>query len=429
MQAFEKEYRGRFKAAEDRSGIDENQLWEAIAADLPPAGPKEVRKSRFWILLPFIFGLSLLFGDWPAQIAELAATEPVVQLTTGASSDQKPQRINIEQQSTAPLTSTSVPSIPPITHTATDISNITASTPYSSVPIIEIQVQENTVVTNGIAEPNNESLTTISELKVTATVLPLPGTSIPPLSFAERERPTPELLPSSIKDPSLLNATKKSLSWGIQAGVFQMEEQFSSHETATGYNQILGNAHAADGGYQLGVRAYFPIGQTFTLSTGLSYNAHYATFDWTTSRDTVIWRDNQPGGELVNAIADRRVRHQQALQWLSLPVSLGIESRHQRLSLGVQAGLGLNYMISQSGRSLDEDGQFITYGSDVEAPDPFNNCFLSSHLGLQLGYQLRDGLKLVLQPRLAYQVHGQSAAYNLKHSSTIFGINLGLVWK
>lgn len=461
MQKFEEEYRARFSSAQDRSGVDEDQLWADILEQLPAPEQEKPAGNHWWLLLPLCFAVSILWGDWPqenrwAPSLELAAEQPSTLPGEQLRPDRSPAEASQESATTTAseptITSELQPTIQEANNPRILLENTTALSPNArssrasspaAATSTSVETASNTnkqnagglLNTAAVLATSPRPLATTSQIEQPIaeeerqSLQPAPIAALPP-SYLETDRSLPTLAASLLSSqPAVKRSRSTPLSWGLHSGYFQQQEQFESHASATGYNQLLANAHRAKGGFQVELRAYFPVGNRWLFTTGLGYNSSYATFDYSQERDTVGWRDNQVGGELISAIATRRVRHQQQLQWISLPLLFGTESRQGAWGIGLQLGLGLNYLISQEGRSLSPDEEFIDYGPTTDNPDPFRRFFLAAHLELPLSYQLNDRLAIQVRPRVAYQMHGQSAAYELRHTTTNWGLNLGLIWR
>ncbi|MEM7573233.1 MAG: outer membrane beta-barrel protein [Bacteroidota bacterium] len=452
MQKFEEEYRARFKAAQDRSGVDEDQLWADILEQLPASEQEKTTTSHWWLLLPLCFAVSILWGDWPqenswAPSAGFAVEQSSTQPSEQYSSADRPTEATQEFANATAAESTATAELSPTVQEANNPKNLLDNTTlFPPAEVHKTRESSAAAITINSVEAafNTDKQTADPLLDIPATLAVTPKSAreeegrilqherIAALSpsYLEIDRSLPIVAASPLGSQAAVKRSRSTpLSWGLHSGYFQQQEQFESHSSATGYNQLLANAHRAKGGFQVELRAYFPLGDRWLFTTGLGYNSSYATFDYSQERDTVGWRDNQVGGELISAIATRRVRHQQQLQWISLPLLFGTESRQGAWGIGLQLGVGLNYLISQEGRSLSPDEEFIDYGPATDNPDPFQRFFLAAHLELPLSYQLNDRLAIQLRPRVAYQMHGQSAAYELRHNTTNWGLNLGLIWQ
>lgn len=141
-----------------------------------------------------------------------------------------------------------------------------------------------------------------------------------------------------------------------------------------------------------------------------------------------MYRNNVPGADLVNALATRTVKHQNQQHFISVPILLGTSIKRGRWELGLNAGVGINKMIRQSGKSLDRNQMVKTYEQGKSTALPASTFFWSLQVQPYIQYQFRSGAAIQLRPSFRMQNHGTSSLHALRHRSYVSGISMGLLF-
>jgi hypothetical protein len=180
--------------------------------------------------------------------------------------------------------------------------------------------------------------------------------------------------------------------------------------------EALGQSVALEFGYRLrpGLKVY----------TGVELLKTHTTFRYTEKWDTVTTRN----GQQVDAIATRRVQHNNRQTLLSVPLMLEKTFASGRWEAGLAAGISFNYLSQQTGRSLNAFQQVVTYsnggGNDLPAP----NFYLSYQLRPSINYRLNNRMSIQARVDLRWQRYGKSALYELSANSMLYGGSFGLVF-
>ncbi|MEO0724576.1 MAG: hypothetical protein AAFZ63_08550 [Bacteroidota bacterium] len=440
MHYFEEEYQRRFKDAESSEGINPDQLWEGIAQELEPEPAR--RFPFWWLLIPFLLLIvsGVAYWSWSGSVDTASESFNTTAIEAQASVQETPK------------TNTSLSATP-----TTEARNQTSPSPSPESPsvvsttVIEQQDQsempyltspQEVTLANGTEAieqaPKSIPARTAREEGRVATVVPTkvdeePRTAvirlttvtenITSLSFApvfdsgELELPAVH----STNTP-LVKAARKPIEVELVAGTVQWHDRFSDASDANVGGSTLNDANRALGGYQFAFRLRKQLRENWSASTGFQFSQVYNTFDWTRNWDTLMYRDNVPGSDLINATAERRVKHQNELRWVQVPILLSYESAGESWRFGLETGIGLNYLLSQSGRTLQSEATVLTF-DDVEE-GPYNRFFLSTQVLPFIGYQLNEQALVRLQGGLHYQWHGRSAVYQLRHQSILTTLSI-----
>ena len=440
MHYFEEEYQRRFKDAESSEGIDPDQLWEGITQELEP---ERSRKFAFWwLLVPFLLIAFFGVAYWNWSSSADAASGSVHTTAIEA-------QVHVQEQETKepddPLSATEAVEARNEPTLSPDSPAVVSSIPQSPVgqegiseKLLRTPLQEATDVTE-IKEEELDLIPvkTTREQAIAAAPVPTqvnegPRTAIrfatvtepiPSLSFVPVFNKKEQELPTVNSTNIPIEPAGKSIQVELVAGTVQWHDRFSDDSDANVEASTLNDANRALGGYQFAFRLHKELPGNWSASTGLRFSQVYNIFDWTRSWATLMYRDNIPGSDLINAIAVRRVKHQNELRWVQTPILLAYESGGESWRFGLETGIGLNYLLSQSGRTLQDETTVLTFDDIDEGP--YNRFFVSSQVLPFIGYQLNEQTLVRLQGGLHYQWHGRSAVYQLRHQSILTTLSIG----
>lgn len=438
MHYFEEEYQRRFKDAESTTGVDPDQLWQDIAGELPAEKNGKWRRS-FWLLLFLISSGVGAYFFWGEGKMPVTTTSPLVDEKPVASAIPKEHQIidaavngqgahlGVAENMLAPKASIGnamldlqlaaaeggKPSSLELTagRRTTIVSNDSHGTALQEKLLADETPGENTDF--GQPKPDqpidqgSDRLDWISP-KLASELAPLEHLSAVALPTIQPVRANPK-------------KSKQINTWnvGVNTSALSWNDRFEGQADAMQFGAELHQAHRAQGGFGLGISLQKPIGDAWSFSVGLDYQQIYNTFEWSRNWDTVMYRNEQPGADLINAVGLRNVRHQNKIQLLHLPMMLGYELGKGSLRFGWQAGLGLNLITNQSGRTLIENELVEDYNESTVRP--YRRFFPSADFSSYLGYQMGERTQIRLHGQARYQWHGRSDLYQLQHQSILFG--------
>lgn len=441
MHYFEEEYQRRFKDAESTTGVDPDQLWQDIAGELPAENNGKWRRS-FWLILFLIssgVGVGAYFF-WGEGKTPATATSPHVYekpvasaipeehpIITAAVTDQG-SHLGVAENASVPKESTE--------ENATLNPQLAATEGGKSMSLQLTAGRITTVVSNGSPEtaPQENLLADEAPGRNTNFVQPMPDQPIDQGSNRQdwiSPKLASELAPlehlSAVALPTIQpvranpKKSKQINTWNVavNTSALSWNDRFEGQADAMQFGAELHQAHRAQGGFGLGISLQKPIGDGWSFSVGLDYQQIYNTFEWSRNWDTVMYRNEQPGADLINAVGLRKVRHQNKIQLLHLPMMLGYELGKGSLRFGWQAGLGLNLITKQSGRTLVENELVQDYNESTVGP--YRRFFPSADFSPYLGYQMGERTQIRLHGQARYQWHGRSDLYQLQHQSILLG--------
>jgi hypothetical protein len=266
-------------------------------------------------------------------------------------------------------------------------------------------------------QTNNSAAAT---LRNTVAVRKLAAKS--PITALERRRE--ELV---IEDFNTIIPVKQLLRPRVDFGVFvgtnMLRHQYPSTTSDdladvlnTTRGEALGQSAALEVGYRLrpGLKVY----------TGVELLKTHTTFRYTQQWDTVTLRN----GQQVDAIATRRVQHNNRQSLLSVPLMLEKIFTSGRWGAGLAAGVSFNYLTQQRGRSLNALQEVVSYGDGGGTSLPAPAFYMAYQLRPTINYRLNNSLSVQVRADLRWQRYGKSALYDLSANSMLYGGSFGLVF-
>ncbi len=474
MKFFEDIIRRRFRNARSVEGVEPDELWQSIEAELPPAEIGEERKRRrYWWLLLLVIPIGFFWWQRPvasnanhdqAAVETLEQTEeqssaPSITLSTPTdvpSTEEAKERLSSKQQNSEDATTATI--APDVEQTSQNTEEITPSTntqsiahqtpsdihrqPTANVPEqASIDTNKKQITLSNVPTAERDEQLTSKAMEVDAETITAPSESIEipkPRASTLFEDPlagltTETLAPLGHDDQTpdvtrpILLPIEQNRRGHMSVGVFFGTHLWLDQFEATSQGETLQAAHQSEVGYSSALEIQWRLSPEIYLNTGFEYVISQTRFDLITSWDTMTYRDG-PGSDLVNAIATRRVRHYNKHVFYSIPVTIGYEKQAGRFGFGLNAGVRFNVITSQKGRSLDAAEQIVSYPDNESEVLPYRRFFLAYQLQPYVAYQLNPGLRLQVRPDVRYQQHGHSDLYDLKHHSWQLGLSAGIFY-
>ena len=185
------------------------------------------------------------------------------------------------------------------------------------------------------------------------------------------------------------------------------------------------------------------IGATYKgwqLHTGIALHTFNTRFDFaeSTTRSAELSQilqkvyvdstgavQNQIFGDTTVVVTDtRRIEHYNRYRLLEIPLEIGRYRTQGKFMYGINAGIGFNFLTSQTGRTLDAEGEVLDFAKDT-APVLFRKFGISARIGGQFGYRLTEKVWLTAEPRAAWQ-SGLLFEENVRVQAVNFGVNAGV---
>ncbi len=218
---------------------------------------------------------------------------------------------------------------------------------------------------------------------------------------------------------------------GISIGTNISLNSFGENTDNPELNEILKESHSDEFGYSTAINISKSFAKKYHIRTGLEFYESQNQFNIIHISDSVMYRtspDGQP--ELVPAIANRTVRHNNRFRHLSIPLEIGLSSKSfNNISIGIRGGIGLNYFLQQKGKSINANNEIQKIDNSTKANRAYNSIFISYHLSPFINYDLTEKMALGLNSILRYQNYGKSEFHGVKRSSFLLGVNLGMSYK
>lgn len=220
---------------------------------------------------------------------------------------------------------------------------------------------------------------------------------------------------------------KSKFSLGIFTGIHTMKNNFSSIIPSDNERKnLLNQAFQLEPGYSFALEASFHFNKNISITSGLEYVKSKSEFNFNQTKDTIIVNPNSHVGSLTDAFAERTVRHHNKIEYLSVPILLSFQKSFGKIGMGMSTGVGLNFIKSQTGKSLNFSNQIAIYPTTENDLLPASKFFLSYHLRPYLNYALDEKISFQLRTDFRFQNFGESDFYQLKYSSTFWGLSAGV---
>lgn len=455
MHYFEEEYQKRFKEGQSTEGVDTDQLWANIESALPPE-EKPKRKAWLWVSLVLFLVFGILTGAYHFYFTggedtnndreatailrgEAINNTNTVNTTAATAHEQTYTNSSLDPADDTTETVISLAGNDPALSQSAKEDNIVVfeGRPNSNATAVSDKKHlisaENNAIVNTTTPANKDKKEALpitlaktttrssTEERTTLAVVAKLATPINSLALPPRAVALPAIV---LPKPVVGKAKALPLSLEFFSGISFWEERSTGNDSP--FAQQLDEVHKSEAGLTTALEIRLPISSSIDLISGFHYTYSRTVFEYTRSWDTMIYRNNIPGADLINAIGFREVKHHNSVQTLTIPLLAGWSSQGQKLQLGINAGVGLNLILEAAGRSLNASGEVFTYSA---ASAPYPDVYLSFHLQPQLSYPLGQQFRLHFRPGISYQALGESEAYGLKRSALRTDWSLGVSWR
>ena len=454
MDHLEEEFKKRFKDAPSKEGIDEDKLWAGIANALPEVSTA----GRSRRLIPLLLFLALLLLTAVGFFFSTQLKDPVnagllhqqKAASTGNDHSVASPELNLEKPSIAALDIGSFskaspvwPSAPKQTEKVLEPETIRSKTakhiqakekepkmaivpanPLQTVDLhinrMEVRGMETTAYSNPVlptplfVQPELYKISLLPSVPLNLSARPLFSNPVHPGPFNTNTRIHPY--------------KKRTKKWeiGLLAGGNYFALDFQSEKDGSAFESALEKSHHGGMGYQFSGEIYWKPVKNLRFGTGLSYVSAQTIFEFSQEWDTVMHRNNVPTADLIKARATRSVIHHNRLNYLSLPLTIGLAKDFRTFGIGLDLGIGFNYVLAQSGRSLNQEKSVVNFDGQTVENQPFSKAFFSAIAHPYFEFKPSRGYTLRLQPDFRFQRHGISEWYGLKTKSVFWGLNLGV---
>lgn len=444
MKYLENLLKSRLQDGTSHEGVDADDLWANIADGLPPE--KKESKTAMVKRIGWLFLLVLLctflgfhWQKWSSSASSSTPTTTPVPATSpttvcpSTSLASSPVVIASHPATTTTaahtIASTNEPAnTQPIisAYTAPNLKPVTSRNP-SSAPTIATRtltatsqsLTDNTSTNN--IEPNHNSAL-VSNKIILPTSPTLRSLALPEEVLSEAQQDV--TLPGPVLSPTPL-AAQPALQFGVFSGVNLWKSKLRSSPLSQRLNEA--NNYAIGQSYAVELRWHFR--HQLHLISGLGYTRAHEQFNYTQiTTDTFMFRDNIPGADLINAVATRTVKQHNSQHFFSVPVLLEAAYPLGQFELGLAAGLRLNYISEQNGKSLNTDARIVSYDSKNGGKLPYQQFFLAFQFRPMVNFRASSRLSFQLRPDIRYQVHGKSSLYDSSQNSWLTGLSVGVLY-
>ncbi len=450
MEDFEKRIKNRLRDASSEGRVDADDLWAAIEPNIGEDAPskKGIPVWR-WLLLAFLLtGFAILMllrngNENPKGTAIYTDTIKSGELKEPAlgkedlNAEISPTKEKAEDKSL----------LAPFRFEIDDENQKSKKSQDSQGKQEDIinQGLKNTTIANPVPEHDLKEYTSSTQNELIGqSGLAKDETDLTGFTLSEREGfevtqkvPVLELLlplkmenaKETIALPGIVKVKGKAkrLSLGIFSGGHVLSNKFENG-TEDALGEVLEDSFSPELGFSLSAELSYRIKRRISFKTGIEYFQSQEEFDYTRKWDTLIWRDGVPGTELINAEAERRVRHYNKHTFISIPLMLSLGVQKNRLQYGLDFGLSLNFVNSQSGRILNERAFLTDYSDEQNTPSLKPDFFMAYQLQPYLGYAINNQFSIRVRGDFRLQNYGFAELIDLKHTSVLTGLGIGLIY-
>ncbi len=460
MKFFEKNLKDRFKNASSLEGIDADDLWKNIESSIETESPKRkfiFLRYRYLILLLslFLIGGALVWNqssDESLSNSEIKNSDSNIEFQNIGGSKVEGKNLtqeknnntitNKENENSTVIQHELLENTPVIIlpKSKNKTQSINTNINHESLSVLE---KNNTPLFNDNSKNNadkNELIKTEIQKESTLTQDNTPqieqlfnGEKI---DFTEKIESIALLLPNEKEDQLGLNDLiilskfkdkKSKFSLGVFTGIHTMKNNFSSKLASDNERKdLLNQGFQLETGYSFAMEASFHFNKNISITSGLEYVKSKSEFNFNQTWDTIIVNPNSHVGALTDAIVERTVRHHNRMDYFSVPILLSFQKSIGKIELGISTGVGLNFIKTQTGKSLNSSNQVAIYPITENDLLPVSKFFLSYHLRPYLNYTLDEKISFQLRTDFRFQDFGDSDFYQLKYSSTFWGLSGGV---
>ncbi len=233
----------------------------------------------------------------------------------------------------------------------------------------------------------------------------------------------------SLDAPKIYRQKKgMKVSLGLYSGIHFLHSNFKNNTSESQERtQLLNAGFKPQLGYSLSAEVILKLTKKLRVTTGIEYIYSIEQFNYENSWDTTF-QSQQNSNITINRLSERKVIHHNRHALLSVPILLGGEIQKGRFGLGVNLGIGLNFIQSQKGKSLSNNLEIIEFPSADNNLSLRPNFFLSYNFSPYLNYQLDKHLKFQIRSNFKYQNYKGADFYQeMKFSSILTGMQVGLI--
>jgi hypothetical protein len=150
------------------------------------------------------------------------------------------------------------------------------------------------------------------------------------------------------------------------------------------------------------------------FGSGLSYQQYFSTLDFKQEKEIQVVKKNQllqvlinkttgdtlktrRGDTTVNALSTREVLHHNTFEQWRIPLTIGFQKRSGNWIYGINAGAVLNFTTRQSGKILDNTGEFQLF-SNRDAIAPLRKSSIGTHISPFVGYAIAKKWSIECHP-------------------------------
>ncbi len=459
----------RFNGAQSLEGIDENAIWSGIENTLNQEGGKKKRKKRFFFIFFFlgILGMSAFFVlnhiDNEIEQEAFVATEKKINSNTnnienkgeGFIINQNNKTITQENELLETLVERNEGINQKNKWTQNDEAKKINNKNFTSIEIIqEEKINSELVLNDKIRSTIHSNLNTSikniitpkqelkedkilimdhslvifedKEIEVEKKKILFELPMLESVFVIDDVKEKIELIHvvNQKKKTAKKNVTKQ---WelGVMGGINIIDQKYNSNSS---FSEKLKETHQNEMSYSTGIQATLKKGKNWFVKSGIEFNENQVEFNILHVSDSTMERMSSVGLETIPAKAHRTIKWHNKYRSINVPLEIGWYKEMKKMELGISAGIGLNYMYQQKGKTINSSNEIVEIGKAKETR-PYNTLFMSYRTSPFVKYRLTSKIGIVLSPSIHWNQYGHSNVYEMNTSSLQYALNAGLTIK
>ncbi|MFT7545268.1 MAG: hypothetical protein ACI8YO_002054, partial [Gammaproteobacteria bacterium] len=230
---------------------------------------------------------------------------------------------------------------------------------------------------------------------------------------------------------------------GFFSGVNAFTNQYNNDDTGVSLSELR-KSHKRLYGNTNTLMLYYKLKKDIIIGAGVEYNVLKSQFNLIRERLILeslgsqvveIEVDPQSGDtsyvyeeQFAESIETRRVRHNNSLKYISIPIDISKRFNAQKFNYGFGVGMRFNMVKSQSGKLINQEDAITGYDGIGSSNQLYGKSFLSYHAHAYIEKSLNDNFKIRFNPSIRLQQHGVSNFHGLKNNTILFGTQMGIMY-
>ncbi len=432
MDGLENNIRDRFH--EDKLSVSEEEalsLWSSIETDLPK--PKGRKIPIIWIsFVGFLIGFVIIYSFAISSIEPNADIKSVNRMNHLKEKESKsaPNNIVVSTESASSVNALEEQVI---------ALELKSKTKESHSQILSDKLKKSLVKPITLKESFYTSRENLSEIEIKETTVLKTEKEVNKLNsidhLAKLNKLNLQVLQSNmfnLKSPFIESTgSDYKLSLSLYFGLNNSRIRYSSTDLSQ-IADLKNNTEVGEFGSTSGIDIKLVKANRFLVNTGLEWSRTWTRFDYEENTTEKVLKENQLikvvidentldtidkiyVDTLINVYRNRKIRHHNKSQFVSIPILFGVQHQINHWQLSLAMGLQFNFVEDQQGKSINELGEIYTYRSLMSDARslPYDK--------FSVGWRLKPSVSYCFNEKWAF---GFSPSINGLSGSNLFGTDM-----